>query len=212
MIVETADDLRRILTLDNGVDVISTLEHSRVPLTADLLLSEIRANAVDPSLYEYHKKCIKYLRRLVDKHGVLPKSLFINDIVMESSRAVARGGFADIWKGTFRDQEVCLKVCYVSTVATKDINKIVQGFYREALIWTQLSLGNLLPFIGVTERFNPDFCLVSPWMENGHVITFLQRNPDHDKLEVITEIAARMSHLHSLGVLHSDIKGAKRSR
>ncbi|KAF9257192.1 kinase-like protein [Marasmius fiardii PR-910] len=208
MIIETADDLRRILVLDNGVDVISTLEDSQVPLTVDLLLSEIRANVVDPSLYEYHKKCIKSLRRLVDKHGDLPKSLFINDIVRKSSRALIRGGFADIWKGTFRDQEVCLKVCYVSTVATKDNNKIVQGFYKEALIWTQLSHDNLLPFLGVTELFDPDFCLVSPWMENGHIITFLQRNPDHDKLEVITQIAAGMSYLHSLGVVHSDIKGA----
>ncbi|KAF9257183.1 kinase-like protein [Marasmius fiardii PR-910] len=188
--VNTADDLQRVLALKNGVDIILTLEDSLVSSTLDLLQSEIRTTVSDPGLYEYRRKCTKCLRGLVNKHHVLPNSLFVNDIVREGSHPVGGGGFSDIWKGTYGDQAVCLKVLRVhiqSNQGKKD--KIVREFYKEALLWTQFSHPNLLPFLGVnTELFPQGFCLVSPWM--------------------ITEIAAGMSYLHSLKVVHGDIKGA----
>ncbi len=58
-----------------------------------------------------------------------------------------------------------------------------QNFCREALVWRNLKHPNVLPFLGVsTELFVPSFCLISPWMENGNIMSFLAVNPGHDRL------------------------------
>ncbi|KAF9257200.1 kinase-like protein [Marasmius fiardii PR-910] len=48
--------------------------------------------------------------------------------------------------------------------------------------------------------------MVSPWMVNGSIIQFLKKNPKHDKLAVIREIASGIAYLHSRRVTHGDIK------
>ncbi|KAK1227130.1 hypothetical protein PQX77_009870 [Marasmius sp. AFHP31] len=89
---------------------------------------------------------------------------------------------------------------------------MVEDFCREALIWTHLDHPNVLPLIGVnTKLFGTDFCLVSPWMENGDIITFLKRKPDHDRMRSIKEIAAGLEYLHSRSpmIVHGDIRGGQ---
>ncbi|KAJ7278642.1 hypothetical protein C8J57DRAFT_1059452, partial [Mycena rebaudengoi] len=46
---------------------------------------------------------------------------------------------------------------------------------REALIWRQLSLPNLLPFFGLY-YFQQMLYLVSPWKENGHMRAFIKKD------------------------------------
>ncbi|KAJ7907807.1 hypothetical protein B0H13DRAFT_1618125, partial [Mycena leptocephala] len=48
---------------------------------------------------------------------------------------------------------------------------------REALIWCQLSHLNLLPFFGLYCLQNR-LCLVSPWMENGNLYSFLTESKE----------------------------------
>ncbi|KAL0563410.1 Homeobox protein tos8 [Marasmius crinis-equi] len=93
--------------------------------------------------------------------------------------------------------------------ATADDGRVpMVELYKEALLWTQLNHINLLPFLGINISLFPEqLCLVSPWMSNGHVMAFLRDNPDHDKLTVLTEIAAGMAYLHFLNIVHGDIKG-----
>ncbi|KIK63716.1 hypothetical protein GYMLUDRAFT_221981 [Collybiopsis luxurians FD-317 M1] len=81
----------------------------------------------------------------------------------------------------------------------------------EALVWRQLKHPNILPLLGVnSELFSPSFCLVSPWMANKDIITYLRRNPDHDRYTVFTEIAAGLLYLHTRDppIIHGDIRGA----
>ncbi|KAJ8085074.1 hypothetical protein PM082_003856 [Marasmius tenuissimus] len=149
---------------------------------------------------------------LVNKHHILPFSLFVHEVVKEgpSDLAMACGGFADIFKGTYRDKPVCLKVLRIYLEAGQhEKDKLAEEFYKEALLWTQLTHPNLLPFHGVSTSLFPQcFCLVSPWMDNGDIITFLRHNPDHDRLTAILEISAGMAYLHEQKVVHADIKGA----
>ncbi|KAJ7586154.1 kinase-like domain-containing protein [Mycena floridula] len=82
---------------------------------------------------------------------------------------------------------------------------------REALVWRQLNHPNVLPFLGVNvDLFAPSFCLISPWMSNGNLMQFLQRNPDFDRRNAITDIAAAMEYLHGYSppIVHADIRGA----
>lgn len=53
------------------------------------------------------------LHRLVLKGGILPDQLMLQDVVKLGDHAVAGGGFADIWKGTFNGELVALKVLRV---------------------------------------------------------------------------------------------------
>lgn len=96
------------------------------------------------------------------------------------------------------------------------------------MLWGQLSHTNVLPFYGISrlDDTRQRIGLVSPWMEHGNVNEFLVRNPDADRrllvhfhvlrLKVdflkapnlkVMDVAAGMSHLHSHGVTHGDLKG-----
>lgn len=54
----------------------------------------------------------------------------------------------------------------------------IQEFATEAVIWRQLSHPNVLPFYGVFHLEDDRLCLVSPWMNNGNVVHFLESAPE----------------------------------
>jgi hypothetical protein len=47
---------------------------------------------------------------------------------------------------------------------------------------------NILPFLGVNDNmFHPSFCLISPWKDNGNLLSFLEKNPHVDRLKAVLE-------------------------
>ncbi|KAG7100158.1 hypothetical protein E1B28_001938 [Marasmius oreades] len=205
--IATLNDIRTVLSLETAVDTLLDLEAPKVPPVLDLLQKEIQTKGLDT---DYRRKCGKCLRLLVNKHHVLPPSLFMNKVSMRGQYPLAVGGYSDIYRGTFGDRSVCLKVLRVHIKADEErAKRELREFYKEALLWTQLSHPNLLSFLGVnTSLFPRRLCLVSPWMENGQINKFLESNPTHDRLRTISEIATGISYLHSHNIVHGDIKGA----
>lgn len=60
----------------------------------------------------------------------------------------------------------------------------IKEFCKEAMIWRQL---RHLPFYSVLENeFNPLLALVAPWMPNGHLVGYLKRNPDVDRVLLVS--------------------------
>ena len=56
------------------------------------------------------------------------------------------------------------------------------------VIWKNLSHPNILPFIGatlVTEQRCEKFEIVSEFMENGDIKTFIEQNADANRLELV---------------------------
>lgn len=121
-------------------------------------------------------------------------------MVLQGEDPVTAGGFSDIYKGTLRGENVCLKAIRIfQTADSEPILKVglpssvilalifflsKQRFAKEALLWRQLSHPNVLPIYGLY-RFKNRICLVSPWMDAGDISTYLQHNPDADRLQLV---------------------------
>ncbi|KAF8145044.1 kinase-like protein, partial [Mycena galopus ATCC 62051] len=73
-----------------------------------------------------------------------------------------------------------------------------------------LSHPNLLPFFGMYYLDNR-LCLISPWMENGHVMQFLKKNPGlakQNRLSLRLDVAFGIRQLHQHKIVHGDLKAA----
>ncbi|PBK74604.1 kinase-like protein [Armillaria solidipes] len=200
------------------------------PTTVDLLtdapismvMNLLQQELDDPScLDEYRTTCLKCLRALRDAHPYLAVSKARNivspylpftsrDVTREWANPVGGGGFADIWKGRLHDTQVCLKVLRIF-LSEKARERLLRDFRREAIVWKQLCHPNILPFLGVSEDlFAPSYCLISPWMINGNIMSYLEAHPDHDRLASLVQIAEGMKYLHNHipPIVHADIRGA----
>ncbi|KAK0435392.1 kinase-like domain-containing protein [Armillaria borealis] len=164
--------------------------------------------------HQYRARCTRSLFYLVKIHDILPSSLSCMNVVKEGNHAIFAGGFSDIWKGrtTNGGSSVCLKVLRIFVNnGVQNADTIISKFCREALVWRNVKHPNVLPFLGVNkEIFAPSFCLISPWMDNGDIMSFLRRHPRLDRLKSITDVARGMAYLHSLEppIVHADIRGA----
>jgi len=79
-------------------------------------------------------------------------------------------------------------------------------FGREAIIWRQLSHPNVLPFFGVY-TLEGRLCLVSPWIENGHLQQFLRNTSfDVSRASLMLDVTMGLEYLHGKYVVHGDLK------
>ncbi|KAG7088729.1 hypothetical protein E1B28_012697 [Marasmius oreades] len=158
------------------------------------------------------KSCIQCLLHLNKRHGTLPTSIHLSKVAKDGLHPVSGGGFADIWKGRLEDtRTVCLKVLRVYT-ATYDEKRLLKQLSKEVLLWRQLRHPNILQFLGITkELFRPSYCIVSPWMANGDVISYsrARKSTLDDKVKMMREISEGIQYLHEHHppIVHSDIKG-----
>ncbi|KAG5637004.1 hypothetical protein H0H81_006148 [Sphagnurus paluster] len=130
------------------------------------------------------------LVRLCRKSERYPKSFILTGVAWSQGEDPnAQGCFGDI----FRSHAA----------------KLFKAFAREAVVWSQLSHLNVLPFYGIYRLGDARnrIGLVSPWMENKNIREFLHKNPEADRLLLISDIAAGMQYLHKERVVHGDLKG-----
>ncbi|KAF7337163.1 Adenylate cyclase [Mycena venus] len=132
---------------------------------------------------------LEALRKLSVSSCRIPGCFALSDrLQLDGPHQVAAGGFADVWKGLIRGEI---------------------EFYHEALIWRQLSHPNLLPFFGLyhLEDTKSRLCLISPWMENGDITRYLKNNlVGVNRLTLILDAGLGLEHLHSLKLVHGDLK------
>ncbi|THU92128.1 kinase-like protein, partial [Dendrothele bispora CBS 962.96] len=85
---------------------------------------------------------------------------------------------------------------------------------NEVLLWKQLCHRRILPLYGVSvELFQPSYCIISPWMQNGDIGSFLRKSNEsrfQKKLYLVSCIHLGLSYLHGLDppIVHGDIKGS----
>jgi len=173
---------------------------------AQVLLNLLQARLNVPVDLAYKRRHVKALIRLSGATGLYPECLVLDGIEILGD-AVEGGGFADIFKGRLRGQEIAVKMLKV--YQKSDIEKLLKEFSSEAVTWRQLSHPNVLPFYGVYQlaRNPPRVCLVCPWMENGNLAWFLaDQVPDIDCVPLSLDVALGMEYLHGEGIIHGDLK------
>ncbi|KAG1901162.1 kinase-like domain-containing protein [Suillus fuscotomentosus] len=73
----------------------------------------------------------------------------------------------------------------------------------------QLHHENLLPLLGFSHGFGLLPAMVSPWIHNSSLTTYLERHftelTIEQKLRILRQVAAAISYLHSKGVVHGDL-------
>ncbi|KAJ7468565.1 kinase-like domain-containing protein [Mycena latifolia] len=158
---------------------------------------------------EYSSKAQRIIRKLSASSDKLPSSLFIGGVRREEHPSFG-GGFADVYRASWNNQTVALKHMR-HFVRGDELRRIRSKFCREALLWKDLEHPNILPFIGIDrESFPSSFCMVSPWMEHGTVLNYLNNHGRGDMYRIdklLYEIAQGLQYLHSCKIVHGDLRG-----
>ncbi|KAJ7139275.1 kinase-like domain-containing protein [Mycena epipterygia] len=143
----------------------------------------------------------KALLRLSRESGLHP-TCFVLPGLQKVGHQVAGGGFGDIWKGLIGGQTVAVK----SMRIFQNVDVKAAEFGCEAVLWRQLSHPNLLPFFGVY-HLDTRLCLISPWMEHGHLLNFIKSaSLPIDRLSLILDVAMGLEYLHNKRIVHGDLK------
>jgi serine/threonine protein kinase len=64
-----------------------------------------------------------------------------------------------------------------------------QRIRREAYVWINLKHANILKLHGIVEGFGPLPALVSPWMENGSLDSYLKQHTTPSKVEALKMVS-----------------------
>ncbi|KAJ7719613.1 kinase-like domain-containing protein, partial [Mycena olivaceomarginata] len=79
---------------------------------------------------------------------------------------------------------------------------------KEALVWQGLRHRFILPLLGIDRStFAPSFCMVSPWMKYGTVLKYLRDRGRGDVNRLLLEISQGLEYLHSMNIVHGDLRG-----
>lgn len=168
---------------------------------------------------KYRRKLDRLLTRVVKETGQIPSLMIIRDVTRNGSNPVAGGGFADVWNGMRGNIDVALKVlrmfgegelnkqilrvCSFKFILERGRSYEFQAFFSEVLLWHRLHHSNVMPFLGVSlEVFAPRYALVSPWMNNGHLLEYLRKRPMSDR-RALVQCLSHLRHISNFDPLLS---------
>ncbi|KAJ7782500.1 kinase-like domain-containing protein, partial [Mycena maculata] len=195
-----------ILDSESQEDVVLHLEDDSAQSFLDVVEDTLsRGFFIDQ---EHSRKARRIIRKLSELSDKLPSSLFIAGVTGREEYPRFGGGFADVFRATYKDKPVALKhTRHLSRAA--DSRHIRLKLCREALVWRDLHHPHILPFLGIDQdSFSSSLCLVSSWMEQGTVLKYLKGHGHANVDKLLFEIAQGLQYLHSRNVVHGDLRGA----
>ncbi|KAG0696888.1 kinase-like domain-containing protein [Suillus ampliporus] len=130
---------------------------------------------------------------------------------------ISGGAFGDVWKCNYNAGGVSALVAVKAFRFSDgdDLETINRQISREIGILKILRHNNIVRLCGIATGFGRMLqlrCLVSPWMPNGTLNTYLQSNHSDltalDRSRMLEDVSAGLRYLHSKSVIHGDITGA----
>ncbi|PCH37016.1 kinase-like protein [Wolfiporia cocos MD-104 SS10] len=125
-----------------------------------------------------------------------------NDISIQATLKAA-GQFGNVYQSQLGDQVVALKFLVNPTAPGRQM----QDLCREVIVWKYLSHPNIVPFLGVMTA-KTKLYMVSKWMVNGNITHYLSDHKQVDRKKLIYETAEGLRYLHTVGIVHGDLKGS----
>lgn len=129
--------------------------------------------------------------------------LCADEVMLDTSVAVAEGNFGYVFRGRVRNVDVAVKVLKDDFTSEQ-----LQGFFDEAQIIAGLPPhDNIVGFIGVV----PDpFMIITEFMNQGSLLRFLRSGETitltmAQGLQIARQIAVGMAHLHQYHIIHRDL-------
>ena len=122
---------------------------------------------------------------------------------------VGKGGFASVFKGTWRGRAVAVKRFQPDKFSAASGYSSIAQMFREARLMGHMIHPNLMTLIGHT-RSGEAPCLVLPFMPNGSLFARLQHRDFsmQKRVHVLIGATQGLGHLHANGNIHRDIKSA----
>ncbi|KAG1739282.1 kinase-like domain-containing protein [Suillus lakei] len=158
-------------------------------------------------LEKYRRYLVNAVFKLSRKSGRFPQSLQLCRI-QDLKHTEFHGGYGLIYQGKLNGRLVAVKKVLEGKRSPEQFHKV---FSNEAVVWYYVRHANCLPFYGVYvfDDAEKTWCLVSPWMTDGHVNHYLKSHPDADRYPLILDVARGLEYLHSMepAVSHGDLKG-----
>ncbi|KAJ7229234.1 kinase-like domain-containing protein [Mycena rebaudengoi] len=194
-ILESESSKKRVLKLDGD--------------PAQYFLDVVQ-NALDRGLLlerDHKSKARRIILKISEACDKLPSSLFITGVTGRNEHATFGGGFGDIYQASYGGKTVALKL--VRPFHGRE-TRLVRKFRREALVWQDLQHPYILPLIGIDrESFSAtSLCMVSPWMEHGTALRYLNDHGRENVDRLLSKIAQGLEYLHSREIVHGDLRGA----
>ncbi|KAG1738012.1 hypothetical protein EDB19DRAFT_1909457 [Suillus lakei] len=154
----------------------------------------------------------------LDQQG-LPAMLqdLTESITKTGDYPVARGGFGEIWKCTYRTDQGPITVAvksllvYVSDQLGGVMEKKTNRIHRELRTCAGLKHHNILSVYGYTYGFGLLMAMVIPWAENGNLTTYLEQEDSRlataRRYQILRDITDGLYYLHTNNVIHGDLTG-----
>ncbi|KIM60730.1 hypothetical protein SCLCIDRAFT_1216621 [Scleroderma citrinum Foug A] len=104
------------------------------------------------------------------------------DIGRDSNHRPLCGGFADVYRGTMwsTGEHVAIKGIRAGLMGDVAIKRVL----KEIFIWSKLKHDNILPLLGITTDFDFTMSIVSPWMQLGNALDYVQNEAVDPRLLV----------------------------
>ncbi|KIK81467.1 hypothetical protein PAXRUDRAFT_832833 [Paxillus rubicundulus Ve08.2h10] len=127
------------------------------------------------------------------------------------------GGFSDVYKCMLDkpgepSTMVAVKGLRLSASDAKDLEERGKKLRGEVHIWIRLDHPNVLKLCGLADGFSPLPALVSPWVENGTLTTFLvgpgQEISKRKRISILVKVGEALHYIHSEHVVHGDLTGS----
>ncbi|KIM28691.1 hypothetical protein M408DRAFT_131307 [Serendipita vermifera MAFF 305830] len=149
------------------------------------------------------------LVQIVHETNVLPPIKDLRDeVVLTSTQAVTGGVYSDIFLGNWHGEKVAVKgLRHIQATPAA-----VKSFEREVDIWSRVRHDNILALYGLTSlpgrATGKQLYMVSPWQDNGDIVSYCSTNIESNRLELLEGAAAAISYLHSQNIVHGNVRCA----